>query len=454
MGEIGRTVFAQDTHDIYVLGDIHGDFEVLRKCLEDCAQVCEFVWISDANGEKKQKMGKPRWTGGNAYVVVCGDIIDRHRPGTYRDKDGWGDGEYADEEYDILLYLTILDRQARKDGGRVFRLLGNHEIMNVMQKDYNYASPGTVRQQRPANMQIPHGKLSNLLADCNGVLQIGDWLFVHGGLLPSLISKVVDPDMPIDASNNFFTRIKEAAQYLFGHETSRSKQQKLQQILKHAFLPCSCGKKVEARESDSFLWNDGVSAENKAVDCAEVKDSLKAFIPHIRALGYSVPSPDRLHIVVGHSTQTYQTDGYIFTTIDHSLTDRKRIVLQGPAIHYERQKEKKEQRFLGINFTCPFSSKDNANDGRIWRTDACMSRAFDFPQQFKQHAEHADELKRYLFARQPQVLCIRAESKRVEVMVSRRGPDRSGLFTSLFGTKYKQQQVIRDSDFGTLGLTL
>lgn len=432
-GEWGQTVFAQDTHDIYVIGDVHGDFEVLRRCIEDCAQVAQFVWIN----EEKTK-GKPKWIGGNAYVVLCGDGLDRQRIGAYRDEKGWGGGEYSDEEYDILLYLTILNRQAQKDGGRVFGILGNHEIMNVMQKDYSYAS-AVIRKNREEDMKVPNGRLTRLLAECcaYGVLQIGDWVFVHGGLLPSIINKVVDPDMPIDSTNNFFTRITEAAQYLLGHESARRKalkqQEKLQHILKHVFLPCSCGdgKGKDARASDSFLWNDNLSAEDKKVDCDAVKDALKAFVPHIRALGYSV-NPDRLHICVGHSTQTYQQDGYVLTHINRKLSDRKRIVLQGPAVHYKQQGEKKEgeQKYLGINFQCQFEKDED--QFRVVRVDACMSRAFDFPAEFKQHLKLGDvDFKRYLFARQPQVLHVHAKTGKVKVLVSREGPERSGIFKAL-----------------------
>lgn len=441
-GEWGQTVFAQDNHDLYVLGDIHGDFDVLRKCLEECAQVAQFVWV-----DHEHTKGKPKWIGGNAYVVLCGDVLDRQRKGAYRDEKGWGGGEYSDEEYDILLYLTILNRQAIKEGGRVFAIWGNHEANAILQKDYSYASPGIVRKNRERDMAVPNGRLTQLLRECcaYGLLQIGDWVFVHGGLLPSIINKVVDPDHPIDSTNNFFTRITEAVQYTLGQETERSKSekhtQKLRHILKHAFLPHG---KQNARDSDSFLWNDSVSAEDKKVDCDAVKDALKAFVPHIRALGFSV-NPDRLHIVVGHSTQTYQQDGYVFTHKNRKLSDRKRIVLQGPAVHYKQneKKEEKERRYLGINFNCTFEK--DADDGRVWRVDACMSRAFDFTERFKQHMKQGEkDFKRYIFARQPQVLYVNAKTGKVQVIVSRDGPDRSGICKEL---GIQQSKKISDSEF-------
>lgn len=444
-GQVGQTVFGQDNHDLFVIGDVHGDFEILRKCLEDCAHVSEFVWI-----DTEKKKGKPKWIGGNAYVVLVGDILDRFRPGAYRDAKGWGDGEYTDEEYDVLLYITILNRQAQKVGGRVFGIQGNHEASNIMRKDYSYATPGPVRQNRPQDIAVPNGRLTRLLSECcaYGVLQIGDYFFVHGGLLPSIIEKVVDPEMPIDANNNFFTRITEAAQYMLGYETQRSKalkqQQKLQHILRHAFLPCQCGdgKGKDARASDSFLWNDSVSADDKKVDCDLVNHALKAFIPHIRALGYS-PNPDKLHIIVGHSTQTYQSEGYIFTHLNRKRSDRKRIVLQGPPLHHIRNDQKKnEQRYLGVNFMCPFSK--NNEDFRVIRVDCAMSRAFDFPDEFKQHLKLGEmDFKRYLFARQPQVLHIRAKTGKMQVLVAREGPDRKGIFRQL---QYKTSSLKKFSD--------
>jgi hypothetical protein len=438
-----KSVFSQDDHDLYVIGDIHADFDVLRKCLEDCAQVSQFVWI------EKKKKGKPKWIGKNAYVVLVGDVLDRHRVGAYRDEKGWGGGEYADEEYDILLYLTILNRQAVKEGGRVFATLGNHEASNIMQKEYSYASPGIVRKNREKDMTVPDGRLVRLIRECcgYGVLQIGDWVFVHGGLVPSIISKVVDPSLPIDSNNNFFTKITEAAQYLLGHESTRRKalkeQEKLQHILKHVFLPCACGGKVDARASDSFLWNDSLSSDQKEVDCEKASHALKAFIPHLQALGYSVPNPERLHIVVGHSTQTFQKNGYIYTHINRKRSDRRRIVLQGPAVHYtEKKEEKEEKRYLGINFMCPFEK--NGDDGRVWRTDACMSRSFDFVDEFKEHLKRGEkDFRRYIFARQPQVLYVNAKTKKVSVIVAREGPDRSGICKQL---GIREPKIFSDRD--------
>lgn len=67
---------------------------------------------------------KGKWTGGNATLVQLGDVVDRG-PASLK----------------IIRHLMKLQREAPKKGGRVIALVGNHEAM-MMIGDFRYVHPG------------------------------------------------------------------------------------------------------------------------------------------------------------------------------------------------------------------------------------------------------------------------------------------------------------------------
>ena len=149
---------------IFVIGDVHGDLGLLLCLLHDCADVVghDLCW-------------RP---GENAWVVLLGDMVDRYRPGMQNQPKS----EMEHEEVLIQLYLNKLDAQARQHGGRIFKIIGNHEIMNVT-GDSSYASNAGRRSRRrfPLERGSPFARA---IATDNSyiVLQIGAWLFMHAGI--------------------------------------------------------------------------------------------------------------------------------------------------------------------------------------------------------------------------------------------------------------------------------
>ena len=167
----------QDTYNninnIFVLGDIHGDFAVLKKALY----------------KAKLINSRLKWIGGNSHLVQLGDLLDGKIRANYKPN-------YAEisamEEFTIFEFLNDLDRQARLLGGRVHYLIGNHELMNLIGRfdyvlDKHLSGTGlAIRRQ----LFKPGGYMASLLA-CHsyGVLKINDWIFCHGGLLPEHVNK-------------------------------------------------------------------------------------------------------------------------------------------------------------------------------------------------------------------------------------------------------------------------
>ena len=93
---------------IVAIGDLHGDHRAWR----DIAAAAGLV---DRAG---------RWTGGRTIVVQAGDIADR-----------------GPDSLKIIRELRRLQSEARRTGGKVIALVGNHEAMN-MTGDLRYVHPG------------------------------------------------------------------------------------------------------------------------------------------------------------------------------------------------------------------------------------------------------------------------------------------------------------------------
>jgi hypothetical protein len=93
---------------IVAIGDLHGDYDNYIATLKAAGLV--------------DKKGK--WRGGKTHLVQTGDIPDRG-PDTGK----------------IIEHITKLGKQAKKKGGRVHNLIGNHEAMNVY-GDLRYVHDG------------------------------------------------------------------------------------------------------------------------------------------------------------------------------------------------------------------------------------------------------------------------------------------------------------------------
>ncbi len=106
------SVQAQSSWDhvarVVVFGDLHGDYGKFHDMLGQAGLI-------DA---------KDRWSGGSTHLVQLGDVPDR-----------------APDPRRILDLLMRLEPQARRAGGYVHALIGNHEAMN-MEGDLRYTTPG------------------------------------------------------------------------------------------------------------------------------------------------------------------------------------------------------------------------------------------------------------------------------------------------------------------------
>lgn len=107
------------------IGDIHGDLLVLLTALY-MLQVID----SSAN-----------WKGGEALVVLCGDLLDSAGRGCK------APSRNEREEVDILQYLHALNVAAQKEGGAVVAVMGNHELFRIVHYKpmLQYRSPEQIK---------------------------------------------------------------------------------------------------------------------------------------------------------------------------------------------------------------------------------------------------------------------------------------------------------------------
>jgi len=147
-------VIIEDVDSLYVVGDIHGDFEGLIKLLTAAQLIDEQM----------------KWTGGRNHFVALGDIFDKG--------------------YDVtrcLWFLHDLENQAKDAGGRVHVVLGNHEIM-AMGDDLRYVAGkerviANMHKVEYAEMFAPGASvLGRWLGSKPGIIKIDDLLLAHAGI--------------------------------------------------------------------------------------------------------------------------------------------------------------------------------------------------------------------------------------------------------------------------------
>lgn len=170
---------------IVAVGDVHGAHDRLVGILRTAG-------IID---------GRQRWSGGKAHLVQLGDVVDR--------------GPDSRKALDLL---RRLEEQAKKAGGAVHALLGNHEVMR-MAGDQRYVAPGEYEAFRTSHSQdlrdfvlqranpedrdalrkatplgwiemraafAPDGTYGKWLRRRNAVVKVNGVVFLHGGISPAV----------------------------------------------------------------------------------------------------------------------------------------------------------------------------------------------------------------------------------------------------------------------------
>ena len=152
---------------VVVIGDIHGD-------LGHCTQLMKGMKLIN---ERFQWIAEPKDT----WVIQMGDQIDSKMRGG-----GAADWETT-ADVQVIFFMRNIDEEARRHGGRVISLLGNHEIMNVL-GEMSYVSNKSLNMLGgPSNRAAtfaPGAYMARILAERPVIMKVGGYVFCHAGLLP------------------------------------------------------------------------------------------------------------------------------------------------------------------------------------------------------------------------------------------------------------------------------
>jgi hypothetical protein len=215
---------------VVVIGDLHSDVDAAR-------QAFQLAGGTDENDV---------WIGGALNIVQLGDMIGR-----------------SDAEREVLDFLFATREQAQAAGGKVHLLVGNHEVMGGRVDNQAIGANPFPGYEDLTNLDLSDGRLQFLpeyakkrgaalmsggpyakrFATLPTVLQLGQTVYVHGGVVPRWAEYGLDK---INA---------EVSHWLFGNCPE----------------PDST---LGVDNGDSVLWTRQFSASVDATDCAVLDQSL------------------------------------------------------------------------------------------------------------------------------------------------------------------------------------
>lgn len=178
--EVGNGIYkvndsVEGKGEVFVIGDLHGDYQVFVHTLVDLCECCEITKIYNDTDNDYENREYLSWLSGNKSVVVfCGDLIHRKR---------FNDHILDDECSDVYIIETVLrlKKEAVKQGGNIILILGNHEIMNIIQPNNDmYTSSKNIKKNNDYFTNTSN--VTMLVNNSYAWVKINDILISHGGL--------------------------------------------------------------------------------------------------------------------------------------------------------------------------------------------------------------------------------------------------------------------------------
>lgn len=154
--EIPRSTY-NDKEEILAISDIESGYKTFRDFL--------------INNEVVDK--KLNWIFGKKHLVIVGDFMDRGKSTTQ-----------------VLWFIYKLEQEARKSGGKVHVIIGNHELYNLQGKyksaSYKYSGVSAILGKQHHNLYDNKSFIGKWLISKNTIERINGNLFTHGGLHPDI----------------------------------------------------------------------------------------------------------------------------------------------------------------------------------------------------------------------------------------------------------------------------
>jgi hypothetical protein len=216
---------------VVAIGDIHADIDAAHAAFRAAGAI-------DASGT---------WIGGTLTIVQLGDLIGR-----------------GDDERQVLDFIFEIERQAAQAGGRVYALIGNHEVFGGRVDNQAVGRnpfpayediPGLHRDDPRLGILPPGARARGAALMAGGpyarriaafpvVLKLGETIFVHGGVVPRWARYGID-------------RInREVSEWLLGKTPEPDSS-------------------LGVDSGDRVMWTRQFSADVTAADCQELAESLR-----------------------------------------------------------------------------------------------------------------------------------------------------------------------------------
>ena len=338
---------------VVAVGDVHGRYDQLTA-------------IVQGTGLTDDEL---RWTGGEAHLVLCGDLVDR-----------------GPDDRAVMDLARRLQEEAEKAGGRVHVILGNHEVMNLS-RDFRYVRPGgwaafapdekegdrkkawkkaeksfsakgASKDEARAAFEEKYppgyfarqqafsrkGDYGSWLLDQPAVVKVNGVLFVHGGLTPEVAALGIDEvNKRVGRSIRAFV---ESAAVLQGVMTIPGSFGELHGTAKQVVQLASEGRPIDpnlqraaevlldqigdlAFAPDGPMWYRGSSLDNERLERERLRKVFEDLSAHAILVGHSVTRTGRVssrfqgHLIRADVGMGYGRQGYavVFENGDISTFD-------------------------------------------------------------------------------------------------------------------------------------
>jgi hypothetical protein len=475
---------------IIALSDIHADIDFLIIALRDCAQVIrkkqnqrlinpdgtniepkllidkssiteenirdnnndqllEYLLgfnINDSTLEETYKKNVDlgyEWIGRNTHVVIIGDILDGLRSsGTGVEtplKTSLAEfaNQYPQIEVKILMFLNKLDELAMKSGGRVLKLIGNHEHLNFKNSPgiNNYAFANGINTFGIENKYFKNTTVDNNISALRkkdyyqnlsrreyfNLDKPGYDLFVNRG---SGVLLIIDNSIHQyvfchgTLSNRItYTELDEINKIINNGELKRMYSTKNINGLTKTFIEEFYEDKTKTIPED-VLWGRDMGDDEKINKRFDNNNYCKFNVePIIEEFcnnnGTKICEKNKIKIIIGHCVQSYSTfysnKNRTFSNIVYE--DDKIIKFDGTTVH-EGIADLSNNFIFGITIECNSPEETSPKPGdnkRIYRVDIGASRAFD--QDIEKYiandkSVNDENIKKFLHSRTPQILKI------------------------------------------------
>lgn len=267
---------------VFAVGDLHGDAG---------AAIAVFRDVIGAVRNVNNDLGSTewKWMRRNIAVVVLGDVVDRSRsPGASAS----GENDIQQKDPDDLFLLRLLNAWAvlaESSASKLIRLVGNHEVLQC-HLQYSTANDVKLLDDRYTECENSEPLCNRLRSFQNGsyfdeiwnrkgpeparvFVQIGPWLFVHGGLTPDAVDYATKPDC--DAEDDARNMMRDCSYPAPVGLTDLLQSRDLNYLHR-----CDAGNRAQTLLRQ---WNDNVKANKTTVPV------LQAVV-----IGHSLQTPDAL----------------------------------------------------------------------------------------------------------------------------------------------------------------